>query len=299
MRKLILPLLAAAALIFSACDQESNVTGPVSPRTSTFMKYADQLNLTTDQYLQINEVFYLGHDMSVILDPAQVTVLTNILNGAVSAAGGDGRIDPRGFFDMQVLMWYRLVLRANPDLSEEQKEQIKAAIEASNQIRIEIIKNTELTPEEKREALQAEHERLMNEINGGGGYPGILLPDQVDKAKALQEELEKKREEIRNKMLERRIEMQVQAWTRILKLDPQQQEAVKNALRELYTKTEQLREQYKGDPEGFRQAMLQLQNEFDSRMREILTEEQIIIWDRMHGKITPGGGGRGGIGPGR
>ncbi len=289
MNKVFLATLAALLMVFSACNNETGINEPVtSAPGESFMKYADRLDLTTDQLAQIDEVFYSGQDMGLILDPDQVVAFHSMIDGALVQAGND-RPDPRKFFDMVAVLWYRMALKANPDLTEDQKTAVKTAIEASNRARIDILRNTELTPEEKRAALQEEHARLMAEINGKDGLPGILTPDQVGKTVLFKEELEKKRREIRERMLERRIDMQIKQWTRILKLNEQQQNDIKDILMGQDDSIKELRELYKDDPEMFRQEMIELQQRINDDIRSKLDDKQKALWDRMHG-IRPGGG---------
>jgi len=90
-------------------------------------------------------------------------------------------------------------------------------------------------------------------------------------------------------MLERRIDMQIKQWTRILKLNEQQQNDIKDILMGQDDSIKELRELYKDDPEMFRQEMIELQQRINDDIRSKLDDKQKALWDRMHG-IRPGGG---------
>ncbi|MBL0174752.1 MAG: hypothetical protein IPP94_05725 [Ignavibacteria bacterium] len=284
MKHFLLAGFLAAALVLSACEQQSGINAPVtSSKTVSLAKTLEALNLSSEQAAQITDVFYMGNDLNVILDPAQVTTFNGMV-GDGNTVLDDRKIGPRFYFDMEAVMWFRLVLKANPEMTEEQKQQVKEAIDASNARRKEIIANPALTPEEKKAQLQTEHDALMLTLNG------IFTAEQLDKAKALKEQLEQERKDRQEKWAETLILRQVAMWTKALGLTAEQQELLKEILKGQNTELARLREEFKGNPAGYRTAIQELQKATDAAIRLILTEEQAAIWDKLHQKRTGGGG---------
>ena len=284
MKHFLLAGFLATALVLSACEQQSGINAPVtSSKTVSLAKTLEALNLSSEQAAQITDVFYMGNDLNVILDPAQVTTFNGMV-GDGNTVLDDRKIGPRFYFDMEAVMWFRLILKANPEMTEEQKQQVKEAIDASNARRKEIVANPALTPEEKKAQLQTEHDALMLTLNG------IFTPEQLDKAKALKEQLEQERKDRQEKWAETLILRQVAMWTKALGLTAEQQELLKEILKGQNTELARLREEFKDNPAGYRTAIQELQKATDAAIRLILTEEQAAIWDKLHQKRTGGGG---------
>ncbi|MBI5645424.1 MAG: hypothetical protein HY962_00715 [Ignavibacteriae bacterium] len=266
MKHLFLSGLVALAFIVSACEQQSNLTAPVDTQAPVVLD---------DQLLGISDF-----DNSILGDDPT----------------GDRKIDPRRIGDAGAMAWVRLLLAANPEMDDATKTALKEAITASNQRRLEIIRDTTLTPEEKKAALDAEHLALMEKINGSAVAPGIVTPEQIANAQALKEKLEQERKERMDKMIEARIDYQIKVWTRMLKLDTEVQGKIKEILMAQQKRIAELRVEFANDPAGLRKALAGLQQETDAAIRALLTPEQAAIWDKMHGKRDPGkGGGRGGV----
>jgi hypothetical protein len=286
MKHFLLAGFLATALVLSACDQQSGINTPVAAnQTASLAKTLTTLNLSSEQAAQVTDVFYMGNDLSVILDPAQVSIFNSMVGDGNSVLD-DRKIGPRFYFDMEAVMWFRLVLKANPEMTEEQKQLVKDAIDASNARRKEIIANTALTPEEKKAQLQAEHDALMLTLNG------TFTQEQLDKAKALKDQLEQERKDRQEKWAEAMILRQVAMWTKALGLSAEQQEQLKEILKGQNTELARLREEFKDNPAGYRTALQELQKGTDAAIRAILTEEQAAIWDKMHQPRTGGGGGK-------
>lgn len=284
MKHFLLAGFLATALVLSACEQQSGINAPVtSSKTVSLAKTLEALNLSSEQAAQVTDVFYMGNDLNVILDPAQVTTFNGMV-GDGNTVLDDRKIGPRFYFDMEAVMWFRLILKANPEMTEEQKQQVKEAIDASNARRKEIVANPALTPEEKKAQLQTEHDALMLTLNG------IFTPEQLDKAKALKEQLEQERKDRQEKWAETLILRQVAMWTKALGLTAEQQELLKEILKGQNTELARLREEFKDNPAGYRTAIQELQKATDAAIRLILTEEQAAIWDKLHQKRTGGGG---------
>ena len=299
MKHVLLSGLLAFALVLSACERQSSVNSPVAPDNgASLMKLADQLDLSLEQLGQLDEMYYLGEDLSILLTPQQLSILNtmSVRSGDVSVLADPGDRIPRGAFDMEALRIYRLILQANPDMPDDQKAALKAAIDESIKRRAAILLDPSLDKEGKKLKLEEEHKNLMIQIFGenGNGGPGTLLDIQhVENYKKLVAELEKKREEERQKWIEARIDRQIAVWTKILTLTEDQQAAIKIILLAQQKTIEQLRQDLKGQPEALRQALKDLQEKtyLDIRNNTGLTPEQQLLWDRMHGRGGKGGGG--------
>ena len=285
MRNILLTGLLVAALAFSACEKQSSINAPATSKNSTSLsKGLVDLNLTNDQAAMITEAFYMGSDLNLILDQNQVSVFHSIV-GESGSTLVDPPPGPRFYFDMDALMWYRLILKANTDVTDEQKKLAQEAIDASNARRKEIISNTGLSAEEKKVQLREEHDALMTSLNG------IFVAEQLVKAQELKDQLEQQRKDRQAEMIDRMIQRQVDMWTKALTLSTEQQDLIKQILKTQYDALQKLREQFKGDPTGYRTALQQLQKDTDAAIRAILIGEQLVIWDKMHQR---GGGEKGG-----
>jgi hypothetical protein len=298
MKQVLFSGLLAVALVLSACERQSSVNSPVASGNGTsLMKTADQLDLTLSQWGQVDMMYYMGEDLSVLLNPLQMSVLNtlSVKAGDVSLYADPGDRMPRGALDMEALRVYRLILQANPDLPEDMKQQIQDAIDASVKRRMEIINDASLDDAAKKDALQKEHNNLMAQIFGenGDGNGGILRPEFVDKYKQLVADLEKKREEQRLAMIQARIDRQVQMWTKLLTLDEAQQSKMKELLLQQQTEADQLRQDLKGQPDALRAALKELQDRYNGLLRDVLLPDQQAIWDKMHQPRTGGGTGGG------
>lgn len=292
MQKLMLSALVAVALVLSACDQQSSVTNPVTTNGSTVemvKKMAGDLNLTMEQMSVVDEMFYLEEDLSIVLTNRQV----GLVNGVINPDGTTderGKIDRRRGVDMAAIMWFQLALKANPDLPESVKEAIKALIAANYEARMQAIKDAAGDPAKLKELLEELHQQLMDEINK------LLGPEAVAKTQALKEELERQREELRKKMDELRVDRQVLQMTRMLGLNEKQASDVKAALLAKLAAIAKAREDNAGNPEALREALKNIEVDFQNALKSALGDDLYAKWLRMsRGKIGPigPGGGRG------
>ncbi len=288
MQKLMLSALLLVALVISACDQQSSVTNPVSSNGSTVemvKKMAGDLNLTMEQMSVVDEMFYLEEDLSIVLNPRQVGLIDGVIspNGVTDERG---KIDRRRGIDMAAIMWFQLAMKANPDMSQETKDKIKAAIAANYEARLAALKSLAGDPEALKAELERLHGLLMEEING------LMGSTAVTKTEELKAELERQREELRKKMDELRIDRQVLQMTRLLGLDATKAEALKTLLTTHQAALAALRAEYAGDPEGFRAALKALIEEQQGELKTLLGDELYAKWIRLtRGKIGPGGRG--------
>jgi len=297
MKQLLLSGLLAFALVLSACERQSSVNDPVaSDNGASFSKIADRLNLSLEQLGQIDEMYYLGEDLSTLLTPEQLNLLNtlSVATGDVNlfADPGDGRI-PRGAFDMEALRIYRLILQANPDMSDEQKARLKAAIDESNKKRAEILMDQTKDEATKKTELEQLHKDLMTLIfgeDGMGDNGAVLDAGQVQRYKDLVTELEKKRTEERQKWLETRITRQIEVWTKLMNLNEEQQAKIKEILLGQAAEIDRLRQELKGQPDALREALKNLQTTTNDEIYKWLSPDQQAIWDKMHHRGGTGGG---------
>jgi len=281
MKRIFLSGFLAAALIFSACDQQSSVNSPTDTGNDSYTsltKLADQLDLTEEQIAYFDEMFYLDEDMSILIPSDKVLLLDNAVDGfgSKSLDSRHGRKDRRHALDVAAIIYYRLILKACPDIADELKEQIKDLIAESNKARIDFIKENAGNPDVIKELLKAEHDALMVKINA------LLSQTCLDAIEALKEEIKQKREERREKWVEKRIEMQVKFMTRLLGLTDEQAAKLMEILQWQHEQIQTLREQFKDDPEGFKNALKELQEQVETKISTELglTDEQIEKWEK-------------------
>jgi hypothetical protein len=305
MKRFVLAALVLGAFVLGACSEQSSVNSPSAPAaTSQIMRAADQLNLDGLQLADLPVEYYVGSDMSDLLDAGQLAAFKNLLSAAGEpelVADGEGRGGMDGgrggergsALDIGVIAMYRLILQANPDMDDATKAALKTALEEYTAARRAIMTNTELTPEQKKAALDALYADLMAKIFGDANRPdviSILTPEQTAAYNALVEKIEAQRLERYKKMLEARINMEVARWTRILGLDAADQAEFKRILTEKQVEIEAARVLYKNDPVGLREALKAIELKYNALLRALLDEKQVIIWDRLHsGRIGRGG----------
>jgi hypothetical protein len=294
MKKILLPGLLVFALVLSACERQSSVNSPVaSDNGVSLTKTADQMNLSFEQMQQIDLMYYLGENLNTLLTPQQLTLLNtlSVQSGDVDLLADPGDRIPRGALDMEAMLIYRLILQANPDMTDEEKAALKAAIDESNKARIAIMRDTNTDPETKKQLLADEHAKLMILLFGENGDGGLIKPDQVQKYQELRARLEQERKDREAKMIEARIDRQVQMWTKLLTLNEGQQLKIKEILTNQAAEIARLREEFKGQPDALRQALKDLQKTTNDLIYAELDETQKAIWDKMHGKRGDGGTG--------
>jgi hypothetical protein len=295
MKRVLLFGLLAAAFVISSCDQQSNVSSPVTPSTNDVaatLKLADQLTLTTDQFAQVEELFYLDVDMNFLLSPSQTQKFDLLVSG-LSSSMQDGRFgfDPHRVIDMDAVMYYRLILAANPDLSDTIRQQIRDLIAASNQTRVDIIRANAGTPDIVKQLLADEHQKLMDAINA------LLTDDQKNNVQTLKDQIEARRKALQAHWDSLRINYQVAFMTRLLTLTSDQADAIRGILFDQLTQLEALRLQYQGDPEGFRAALKDLMTNTETQIEALLTTDQLQLWNAFRLGLGGRRGHGGPIGP--
>jgi Spy/CpxP family protein refolding chaperone len=275
MKNILLLGLVAVALMFSACNKNTGINAPAGGSPSTFMKAADQMNLTNDQLAVVDVMYYMGEDMSIVLSPAQLSSY-NIVLGKLEPTlqgGTPGATPPRGFADMAAIQYYNLILKANPALDQATKDALKQLLQDDAQTRAGIIKNNQNDPATMKQLLQDEHTKLMDAMNA------LLTPDQIQAVSDLQAKIDQQRQAMQAKLLELRINSQIQMLTKILTLTTDQQTQIHDILKGQATQIDVLRQQYKNDPEGFRTALQALQTQTDAAIYALLTPDQQLKWD--------------------
>lgn len=273
MKYLIFSAVIAFALVFSACESQSDVNGPLTSSQS-LLKAVEALDLSNEQLAQIDEMFWLEEDMSMLLNPGQANSLDRIVNGTSPHFAGPRDHHGMGF-DMGALVELRLILKANPDLTEEKKQALVDLIKASNAKRLSLIETYKDTPEELKAQLKAEHDLLILAMSG-------LLTESEKQALAdLKAEIKRIREEMRDAWAQIRIDYQVTRLTGYLGLSETQAADIKALLATQYEKIKLLREQFAGDPEGFRDALKLLLQETDAGIIALLDAAQLAKWEEL------------------
>lgn len=273
MKRVLLILALIAAVGISACDNEASAPADGFD-AKTLLKAVEQVNLDNEQLAQIDEMFWLEEDISASMNSSQL----DALNSVISATSPDfaSPRDPRRIaFDIAAMVHLRLILKANPDLDEETKLALVELIKASNATRRQIIRDNLGNPEVLRALLKAEHDRLIAQMNA------LLTPEQREKVETLVEQLRQLREELREKWKNIRVDRQLALLKNVLELSEEQAAAIKELLLAQHDALKELRETYKDDPEGFREALKALLAETDAAIIALLTAEQAEKWDLL------------------
>lgn len=294
MKRILLSALLIVTFVLTACESQDSVNDPVSSGgdNTALLKAVENLDLSDDQIALIDEMYWLDEDLSTLLDPMQLHTLNTIMD-KLSPTAATAR-DPRGRgFDMGAMMYLRLILKANPDMTEEEKEALIELIKASHQKRLELIEQYKDDPETLRQMLKDEHDALIAAMNA------LLSAEQLQNVEDLKAEIKAKREERRQKWTEMRINFTIKIWTRILGLDETQAEAIRQLLIAHHAAVRAAIEAADGDREALKQALEELREKLDADIQELLTEEQKERWEKMKTagrKWRRGGTGGGGIG---
>jgi Spy/CpxP family protein refolding chaperone len=296
MKHILLSSLLVMALAFTACEQQSGVNDPVSSGTANevLLKAINSLDLSMAQTGQLAEMFWLQEDLTSLLDPMQISALNTLIDGMSPDFGTAA--DPRGHgFDMGGLMYLRLILKANPDLTDTEKEVLIQLIKDSAAKRAQLIADNKDNPEVLRELLKAEHEALIAAMNA------LLTPEQLKNVEDLKAEIEARRQERRELWQQMRIDFQVTMWTKILGLDEAQATSIHELLLAHYAAVQAAIAENGGDLEALREILEQLKADLDAAIQALLTDEQKEIWEKMKTarRDWRGGHHRGGIGPRR
>jgi hypothetical protein len=188
--------------------------------------------------------------------------------------------------DMAAFVYLQMILKANPDLGDDVKAALVQLLRESMQRRERIL-NSDLSREEKLRLLRQENQRIIAMMNRLIGEEG------VQNVRRLIERLQQERRDREEKYTQLRIERQVEAMTKMLGLDAEQAAKLKRILTAQYDEIMKLRQQFAGDPEGLRDALLRLKAKYDAAIAGILTPEQLRRWKSMQedrggkGDITP------------
>ncbi len=273
MKRVLLILALIAAVGISACDNE-----PAAPAdgldAKTLLKAVEQVNLDNEQLAQIDEMFWLEEDISATMTGAQLDALNTVIS-KTSPDFASPRDPRRIAFDIAAMVHLRLILKANPDLDEETKLALVELIKTSNETRRQIIRDNLGNPELLRALLKAEHDRLIAQMNT------LLTPEQREKVQTLVEQLRQLREELREKWKTIRVDRQLALLKNVLELSEEQSAAIKELLLAQHDALKELRETYKDDPEGFREALKALLADTDAAIIALLTTEQAAKWDLL------------------
>ncbi len=275
MRYFLLSAILVAALAVTACEQDSNVNDPMSSTDqSTLLRAVNNLDLSSEQLAQLDEMYYLEEDLAGLLDPTQLSSFNTLIDGTGMSFQGP-RDRGRMGFDLGAMMHLRLIIKANPDLDEQTREAMLALIKESNARRLQLIIDYKDDPETLRAKLKEEHDALIAAMNA------LLSEEQLANVETLKEELKQLREERRALWNAQRIELMVQFYTQKLGLTEEQADQLRQILTNQYEKIAELREENEGDPEALRAALEQLLKDTNDAIVLILTPEQLEIWENM------------------
>jgi hypothetical protein len=263
--RLFLALLSLALLTSACSDDPGAANSPVAPGGASIQAPEMYMNLDLVQTSLLAEMTYLQEDMGVLLAPVQLSTYNSLVSTLTNNR------DPRRMaVDMEAVAWFNLLYKANPDLDREILMQLRQLIAESAKRRAEILASG-ASREEITAQLKAEHERLIAAMNRLAGETAVA------NALKLREDLEQRRKEMQEKMVQKRIDMEVARMKAALGLTDEQAAAVAAVLKYQHDMLSRLREQYRNNPEGFRAALLALQEDIDTRMRLAIGDE---LWEK-------------------
>jgi hypothetical protein len=276
MKSRLLSSLFIVLLAFSACNENSDVTTPASTSDApnSIAVNIGLLSLDMEQAALVDEMYFMDEDLSLLLDPVKLDAFNSILDDRASLS------DRRPGIDMAAIIYYHLIVKANPDLGERLLTQIRELIAASNAMRQRILQSGK-SREEILKLLQAEHASLIRKINA------LIGPEAVANVEKLKQRLEEERKDRRDDWQLVRVGRLVELMTKTLELSEEEATAVKRILMLQYEEIARLRELYKDNPEGFREALKDLQARIDAMMAEAIGAK----WERwkelQKKRITP------------
>lgn len=274
MRYFLLSVVLVAALAVSACDQQNNVNDPVAGNESALLRAVTNLDLSNEQLAQIDEMYYMQEDLSLLLTGTQLNSFNTLINGTNMSFAGPGDRGFRGF-DLGAMMHLRLIIQANPDLDDQTREALLQLIKDANAERLQIMIDYKDDPETMRAKLKEAHDKLIAAMNA------LLTEEQIANVEKLKEELKQLREERREIWNAQRIEFLVQYYTKVLDLTAEQAEQIRIILQNQYTKIAEIRAANEGDPEALRLALEALMTETNDAIKDLLTAEQLEKWEAM------------------
>ena len=262
------------ALLITACSENTQVNEPISAPDApmSFAVNLGNLDLSMEQSALIDEMLYMDEDLALLLDPVRLNTFDSML---------DGRTDRKAGIDIAAIIYYQLIIKANPDLGTEIMSQLREMIAASNQVRQRIL-NSGKSREEIARLLQAEHEKLM------AAMMRLIGAEAVANVRKLQERLEQERKDRRDDWQAVRIDRLVEMMKAKLELTDAEAAEVKRILLLQYEEIARLREQYKDNPEGFREALRGLQARIDELMKGAIGEKWERWKEMQQKRITPG-----------
>ena len=273
--KRILPFLAVALLFVTACSND----GPSSPNTTSdsqsLLKMAEQMNLSMEQLAYMDEMFYGEEDLGGLLNPQQQSLFESFFDrsmpGRMAMAG-----DRRHGFDMGGFMYLQLILKANPNLPEDQKQALIELMKEYAAKRMEAITGGQFEGDALRAELERLHQEMIDQMNA------IIGPEAVQNVEDLKAKLQEERDARRAEMEKRRIEMEVQHMTALLGLNTEQQDLLRGWLQEYYAGLGSLRGQNL-TPEEMRAKIQELRDALQGHITgELgLTQEQLDMLARL------------------
>lgn len=273
-------LTALLCLTVAACDSGSTVTQPVAP-ASPMEKLLVTVDFTLEQQAVVDELYYLGEDLGLVCTPAQVDAIESVTGPGLGILGDLGTTDSRIGLDMEALLYFDLIRKANPNMDPRKLEEIRRLIAENYRLRLAAMKNaTDRTSLAAQ--LQALHEKLMRQINA------LLTREELANVEALKARIEKDRLDTRARLDAARIAAQVQLMTRVLGLGDRQAAEVKRLLTTQLAEIAKLQAQYRNNPEALRAALVRLQAQYDEMMHKLLGDELWRKWIayRTRGVIT-------------
>ncbi len=271
--RLFIPVLAVA-LLLSACSESPNSSEPVNDQQYSVMNHMDDLRLDNEQSLLLDEMFILEENLDILLDNSQLQSFNDLRDGLYDGRDDRRFPDMRRGIDIAALVYYNLILKANPDLDERTKTALKELIQKSMQYRLRLL-GSDMDRETVMRLLKEEHQKLMAMMNR------LIGKEAMDNVQRLIERLRQDRKELRDRWTAVRIQKQVEMMKRALELTDEQSGKVTRILTWQHEQIRLLREKFKDDPEGFRNALIRLHMKVQNMIKDLLTPEQLRRWEAM------------------
>lgn len=290
MKKILWPMLAALTIAVGACSSPDSINSPAQPSGSAddVRKMVTNVDFTRDQMTVIDEMFYSNENLRLILPAHQADILESVTGPGYGMMGHHGSDKRRLSVDIDALIYFRQILQANPGLDTSVVAAIRALIISNQALRAEAVKQA-TDAASLRVTLKGLHDTLITDINA------LLTPEQLALVQALRAELEARRLALQARMDSLRINAQVRYMTEALALDSVQSDSVRAILTRTLAEMHSLRQQYAGDPEGFRLAVQTLVLATEQQLQTVLGTELwarwLVIRETRYGSSGGCGGG--------
>ena len=232
--RMFIPVLALIFL-FNACSDAPNSSEPANDQQPSVISHMDNLRLDNEQSVLLDEMFLLEEDLGILLNTSQLESFNSLRDGMFDGRDDRRFPDIRRGIDIAALVYYNLILKANPDLDEDTKAALKELILKSMQYRLRLL-GSDMDRETVMRLLKEEHEKLMAMMNR------VIGREAMNNVQRLIERLQQERKELRDRWTAVRIQKQVEMMKRALELSDEQAGKIGRILNWQHEQIQMLRE---------------------------------------------------------